>query len=61
MVASLRKAGFTDADIRHCRELAQQLGRDEVLALLPEIIKHKDRAERAVVRAALRRRAAAQP
>jgi hypothetical protein len=56
--AALLKAGFTRARLRHCLLLAE-LGEDELRALMPEILKHKDRVERAVVRAALRRRAAA--
>jgi hypothetical protein len=55
--AALLKAGFTRARLRHCLLLAE-LGEDEIRALMPEILKHKDRVERAVVRAALRRRAA---
>jgi hypothetical protein len=58
MIAALKKGGWTDADIRHCRELAQ-LGEDEIRALMPETIKGHKKVERAVVRAALRRRAAA--
>jgi hypothetical protein len=57
MVAILHKAGLTDDDIRYSQQLAQ-FSEDELDALMPEIMKHKGRVERAVVRAALRRRAA---
>ena len=68
MVAILHKAGCTDDDIRYSQQLAQ-FSEDELhgfretayrlqLALMPEIMKHHVRVERAVVRAALRRRAA---
>jgi hypothetical protein len=55
--AALLKAGFTRADLRYSQQLAQ-FSEDELHAQMPEIMKHKDRVERAVVRAALRRRAA---
>jgi hypothetical protein len=57
MVAILHKAGLTGDDIRFCQELAQ-LSEGELDALMPEIMKRKERIKRAVVRAALRRRAA---
>ena len=57
MVAILHKAGLTGDDIRYSQQLAQ-FSEDELDALMPEIMKHKGRVERAVVRAALRRRAA---
>ena len=57
MVAILHKAGCTDDDIRYSQQLAQ-FSEDELDALMPEIRKRKERITRAVVRAALRRRAA---
>jgi hypothetical protein len=54
MVAIL---GWTDDDIRYSQQLAQ-FSEDELDALMPEMRKRKERIERAVVRAALRRRAA---
>ena len=55
--AALLKVGFTRADLRYSQQLAQ-FSEDELHALMPEIMRHKGRVERAVVRAALRRRAA---
>jgi hypothetical protein len=53
--ALLIKAGFTREDIRHYLMVAE-LSEEEFKGLVPETLKRMEQAERAAVRAALRRR-----